>query len=83
MKNDVIRVEFRPDHRWQIEVSAFELDPEQFGLRSWYTSVDTMPKWIQDKLIKLQIMQTPPPVIDIAGVGKRIGNNVFWVYPDE
>ena len=83
MKNDVIRVEFSPDHQWQIEVTAFELDPDQFGLDNWYKSVDYMPKWIQDKLRKLQIMPSPPPEHNIDGIGRRMGANVFWVYPDD
>ena len=82
MIHDVIRVEFRPDHQWQIEVTAFELDPAQFGLDSWYRSVDSMPQWIQNKLIKLQIMQSPPPITRIEGIGARMADNVFWVYPD-
>jgi hypothetical protein len=82
MKDDVIRVEFRPSRQWQIEVTAFGTDPSYFGLDQWYKTVDTMPKWIQDKIIKLQIMLPPPPSHDIAGLGKRVGANVFWVYPD-
>jgi hypothetical protein len=83
MKNDVIRVEFRPDRTWQIEVKSFDTrDPEYFGLNTWYKSVDNMPQWIQDKLMKLQIMIPPPPEHNIEGIGRRMGTNVFWVYPD-
>jgi len=82
MRNDVIRVEFRPQHLWQIEVSAFEFDPAQFGLDNLYKTVDSMPQWIQNKLRKLQIMKVPPPSQDVPGIGKRVGENVFWVYPD-
>ena len=50
MNNDVIRVEFRPDRPWQIEVTVFDTkDPQYFGLETWYKSVDNMPQWIQDK----------------------------------
>lgn len=84
MKNDVIRVEFRPDRPWQIEVTAFDThDLEYFGLDTWYKSVDNMPQWIQDKLMKLQIMIPPPPEHDVEGIGKRMGTNVFWVYLDQ
>jgi hypothetical protein len=82
MKDDVIRVEFRPERPWQIEVTAFGIDPSYFGLDQWYRTDDNMPKWIQDKLIKLQIMLPPPPPHDIEGIGKRLGTHVFWVYPD-
>jgi hypothetical protein len=83
MNNDVIRVEFRPNMGLQIKVSTFDTkDPEYFGLDTWYKTVDNMPQWIQDKLIKLQIMIPPPPEHNIEGVGRRMGTNVFWVYPD-
>jgi hypothetical protein len=82
VRNDTIRVEYRPEMEWQIEVTAFELDPSQFGLDGWYRTVDNMPQWIQNKLRKLQIMQPPPPVHDIEGIGRRMGTHVFWVYPD-
>jgi hypothetical protein len=82
VRNDVLRVAFRPEGEWQIEVTAFELDPAQFGLDQWYRTVDNMPQWIQNKLRKLQIMQPPPPTHDIEGIGRRMGTHVFWVYPD-
>jgi hypothetical protein len=82
IKNDIIRVEFRPDVEWQIAVTTFDVDPSYYELDSWYKTVDNMPKWIQDKLRKLQIMIPPPPVNVVPGIGQRVGVNTYWVYPD-
>jgi len=81
VKGDILRVEYKPQAvRWKVRVEAFETDPAYYGVDSWYENVDKMPQWMQDKLNKLQIMQLPPPIVSIEGIGRRMGENLYWVY---
>jgi hypothetical protein len=55
------------------------LDPQAEGE---YDSVDDLPKWVQDRLAVLMLMDFTPPTVDVAGVGRRIEENVYWIYAD-
>jgi len=45
-----------------------------------YNDVESLPKWLQDKLTVLRILHDPPPVCDVPGVGRRMGRDLYWVY---
>ena len=42
--------------------------------------MDELPLWMQKHLAVLSTFSTTPPVPDIAGVGRRISEDVYWVY---
>lgn len=44
-------------------------------------SMSELPTWVRDKLAALSIMHIPPPPTDVVGIGTRISEYVFWVYP--
>ena len=46
------------------------------GLYTW----DELPEWMVDKLAVLSTLHIPPPPHEVLSVGKRISQNIFWVY---
>lgn len=44
-----------------------------------YQSIDQLPKWMQDKLHVLAMMDYKPPTKTVEGIGRRISRDVFWV----
>lgn len=44
-----------------------------------YQSIDQLPKWMQDKLHVLAMMDYKPPTKTVEGIGRRISVDVFWV----
>lgn len=55
------------------------LDPQAEGE---YDSVDDLPKWVQDRIAVLMITPAEPPTYEVEGVGRRIDENVYWVYAE-
>ena len=53
------------------------LDPQAEGD---YDSVDDLPKWVQDRLAVLMITPMRTPTVEVASIGRRIGENIYWVY---
>lgn len=53
------------------------LDPQAEGD---YDSVDDLPKWVQDRLAVLMITPLTTPTKEVEGIGRRIGENIYWVY---
>lgn len=77
-----IRVELRSGsgaNSTEVKVQALEHNVEDFGLVSQYKSFDTLPQWVQTNIIKLQMLPSPPPMMEIDRTGMRITDNVFWV----
>jgi len=46
-----------------------------------YASVDELPLWIQSKLAVLSMLDVPPPLSDVEGVGSKLSPYLYWVYP--
>ena len=48
-----------------------------------YINVDVLPKWVQERLAVLMMMNYTPPTEEVESVGRRISRDVYWVYkPD-
>ena len=73
-----IRVRVTPSGA--LELSGLEIELSDYGLCKNYESVDSLPKWIQDKFRKVQVLNVPPPGVVIDGVGERMSENTYWVY---
>lgn len=53
------------------------------GIKDTYESVDELPEWVQLKLATLMLLDADEPnKKEVAGVGRRISESIFWVYPD-
>ncbi len=46
----------------------------------WYDSVDVLPRWVQEKMALLMMSDAQPPIYEVDDVGKRINNDIFWIY---
>lgn len=53
------------------------------GLNETYQSVDDMPQWVQEKLAVLSLCDVTKPTPEIKHVGRRITENLFWVFKEE
>jgi DUF438 domain-containing protein len=45
-----------------------------------YNNTDELPEWMQEKLALLTMTSMNRPTKDVVGVGRRIQENIFWVY---
>ncbi len=60
---------------WPVQ-SGMVIDPT-------YDSVDALPKWMQLKLATLMLLDANEPnKKEVEGVGRRISENVYWIYLD-
>jgi hypothetical protein len=75
----VYRVKFMPDGD-TVDVITLGMDCLDLPHQGTY-SKDEMPEWMRDKLAALALFPSPPPSNEVAGVGKRIADTIFWVYP--
>ena len=73
------RVSICPNTK-HIEVICFGIGSLANGVTGKYTQETDLPDWIQQKLSVLRILSLPPPIEDIPGVGRRLKENLFWVY---
>lgn len=64
-----------------VNVQALEHNVEDFGLVSQYKSFDSLPQWVQTNIIKLQMLPSPPPMMEIDQTGMRITDTVYWIAP--
>ena len=42
--------------------------------------MDDLPMWVQRRLAVLSTFLATPPIPDVVGVGRRISEDVYWVY---
>jgi hypothetical protein len=45
-----------------------------------YPNPQALPDWMQERLAVLMLTPSEPPTKEIAGVGRRMSENVFWIY---
>jgi len=49
----------------------------------YYSTLDTMPNWMQDRIAVLRMMPRDPNTSVVFGVGRRIDETTFWVVAPE
>tara|TARA_R110000868_G_scaffold279116_1_gene539158 strand:- start:341 stop:751 length:411 start_codon:yes stop_codon:yes gene_type:complete len=54
--------------------------PDRVRMKTQTMHMDKLPVWIQRRIATLSTLGTTPPMPDIPGVGRRITENVYWVY---
>jgi len=48
-----------------------------------YDSVDDLPEWMQQKLALLSGIDCSKPTEELEGIGRRVSDHVYWVYPSD
>ena len=64
-----------------VSVECFGIYPLDRSVDGTYASVDELPLWIQSKLAVLSMLDVPPPLSDVEGVGSKLSPYLYWVYP--
>jgi hypothetical protein len=64
----------------RVEVICFGIGSLANGVTGKYTEEADLPDWMRQKLSVLRILSLPPPIEDIPDVGRRLKENLFWVY---
>ena len=77
--DNTYRVLIAPDTD-HVEVMCFGMDSVDPDAEGYYSSVHDLPTWIQTKLSMLMMLDVPPPLNEVNGVGSRIGPSLYWVY---
>ena len=63
-----------------VQVASIGMNCVDADLKGYYMSVDDLPLWVQDRLSVLMMLDVPPPINDVDGVGSRLGPYTYWVY---
>jgi hypothetical protein len=78
----IYRVELHPDGT--VQTLCYDLmDGFSPKLNNFYESVDELPKWVQDILSVLMVIDHTKVNHPIEKVGRRISEHIFWVYDEE
>jgi hypothetical protein len=76
----IYRIQLHEDSS-NVETMCYDLmDGFSPKLNKFYESVDELPKWVQDTLSVLMVVDHTKVNQEIEKVGRRISKDVFWVY---
>jgi len=45
-----------------------------------YSGMEELPQWMQEKVALLMMTPLDKPTSEVEGVGRRIDNNVYWIF---
>ena len=62
-----------------IEVTCIAIDRVDAEAEGIYACVDDLPKWLQERLSVLMILDWRPPTVSIDNIGRRIDKTTYWV----
>lgn len=63
-----------------IEVQCIGMYCVDSQVTGFYSGLEKLPQWMQEKVALLMMTSTDPPTVPVEGIGKRISENTFWVY---
>lgn len=63
-----------------VEVICFDLENIDSELEGHYDEVSALPVWVQERIAVLAVCSPNPPTPTVEGVGRRISENIYWVY---
>jgi len=76
--NPVYRVTIDPTTD-RVEIMSFDLENVDAPDLGQYSSINEAPKWVQDRIAVLMLVDPTPPTKEVDGVGHRIDANTYWV----
>jgi|TARA_R110000823_G_C15811763_1_gene488312 hypothetical protein len=62
-----------------VKVVCFGTNNYDVDDEGWYGNINELPMWMQDRLANLYMLE-PKHENEVAGVGRRIGKNIFWLF---
>lgn len=74
----VYRVALHPD-RDDIEVVSIGMERVDTTPDTVYANFSKLPKWMQDRLHVMNLLDDTAPTEHIEGIGRRISKYVFWM----
>jgi len=78
----IYKIHFQEDNT--IHTACYELlDNFKPELELTYEHAYELPQWVQDKLAVLMILDHKANNQEVAGVGRRINEDIFWVFKGE
>ena len=81
MDKPIYRV--RVNEKLGIDIECYDLLENWYPeLEKHYEVIGDLPKWVQEKLAVLMVLDPDIPNGEITGIGRRISQRVFWVYTD-
>jgi hypothetical protein len=81
-KEPIYRISLNLDG--SVQTTCYEmLDAFSPELKSFYSSVDEMPKWVQDRIAVLMLLDPDKLNQEVENVGRRISKDIFWVFKGE
>jgi hypothetical protein len=78
----IYRIQINGDNT--VETTCYEmLDAFDPVLKKYYETLHHLPKCVQDKLAVLMLLDHTKVNEEVEGVGRRINENVYWVFNGE
>ena len=71
------------DRTGEVNTDCYDL-LENFApeLKMRYDNINALPKWAQEKLAVLMVLDPDKVNNDVVGVGRRISRNIYWLYKE-
>jgi hypothetical protein len=66
----------------KVNVMSFDLDAIDATGLGVYDTINETPKWIQERIATLMLVDPTPPTEPIVGIGHRIDKTTYWIYAD-
>lgn len=63
-----------------VETVCFDLENIDSELEGYYDAISDLPVWVQERVAVLAVCNPEPPTHVVEGVGRRISENVYWIY---
>ena len=81
-KEPIYRIKINDDGT--VDTDCYEMmDSFQPELQGGYDNVDELPKWVQDRISVLMLLDHKVLNQEVKSVGRRISENIFWVFLGE
>jgi len=65
-----------------VELICFGIEKVDAAEEGTYASPNDLPDWVQKKLAVLMMMPCTPPTSEVLGVGRRIAEDIYWLYKE-
>ena len=73
----------RINEKLGIDIECYDLLENWYPeLEKHYEVIGDLPKWVQEKLAVLMVLDPEQANGEVTGIGRRISQRVFWVYTD-